>query len=85
MKPFRQQPCRSAGRIALGALCLLLPCLLGGCPDFRNDVVGAFETATRSIIFDQADAASVTETAGDSILDATIDLLFDQLRTDTLR
>ena len=85
MKPFGQQPRRQTGGIALGALCLLLPCLLGGCPDFRNDVVGVFETATRSIIFDQADTASVTDTAGDSILDATIDLLFDQLRTDTLR
>jgi hypothetical protein len=51
----------SAG-IALVALGILLPLVLGGCPEFRNDVVNSIDTATRGI------------------LNAALDLLFNQFR-----
>lgn len=37
------------GRRAALALCLLLPALMGGCPEFRNESVNAIETATRGL------------------------------------
>ncbi|MCP4593506.1 MAG: hypothetical protein GY842_22440 [bacterium] len=46
------------------ALGLLLPMVMGGCPEFRNESVAAIETATRGV------------------LNAGLDLLFDQYRTD---
>ena len=56
---------RTVCRFAFLTLCPLLPFLMGGCPEFQNQVTGAFESATRSI------------------LNAALDLLFDQFRTDS--
>lgn len=50
--------------IALLGLSLLVPGLLGGCPEFQNASVTAVETAARGIV------------------DAAVDLFFDQFRTD---
>lgn len=58
-----KQP-RASRRIAALALCSLLPALMGGCPEFRNESVTAIETATRGV------------------LDAALNLFFDQFRTD---
>lgn len=47
---------RQRSRFALIALILLLPTMMGGCPEFRNEVVNALETAARSVLdsaFDQ--------------------------------
>jgi hypothetical protein len=38
---------------AVLGLCLLLPALMGGCPEFRNSSINAIETATRGV-FDAA-------------------------------
>ncbi len=43
----------SMRKTAVASLCLLLPTLMGGCPEFRNDSVNAIETAARGI-FDAA-------------------------------
>jgi hypothetical protein len=48
-------------------LCLILPLLMGGCPEFQSQAVDAFETATRSVI------------------DAAVDLFFDQFRPSSVR
>jgi hypothetical protein len=40
----------TSGRLALAFLGLLLPILMGGCPDFRDESVAAIETATRGVI-----------------------------------
>ncbi len=51
MKPQRKQvigPRR--GRVARLALYLLLPALMGGCPEVRNQSVDAIETATRGVL-----------------------------------
>ncbi len=49
---------------AFWGLCLLIPVLIGGCPEFQNASVTAVETASRGV------------------LDAALDLFFDQFRTD---
>jgi len=46
---------------------VLLPLLMGGCPEFQDQAVDAVETAVRGVV------------------DAAVDLLFDQLRPDNLR
>ncbi|RJP37199.1 MAG: hypothetical protein C4547_06095 [Phycisphaerales bacterium] len=49
---------------AVIVLCLLTPAMMGGCPEFQDASVDAFETAARGL------------------LDAALDLFFDQFRTD---
>ena len=41
---------RNGNRWALLLLCLSLPLSMGGCENFRNDVVDAFEVATRGLV-----------------------------------
>jgi hypothetical protein len=56
---------------------------MGGCPEFRNEVVGVIEAATVSAVFGTEDAASISQTARQGLVDAAIDLIFDQFRSDT--
>ena len=70
-------------RFAVVALCLLLPTLLGGCPEFRNDVVGVFESAARSTLLGMEDEWTIVHAARGAFVDATIDLVFDVLRADS--
>ena len=74
---------RSPGCRARLGLCFLLPFLMGGCPEFRNDVVSVLEAATRSALLGAEDAASITDTATTSLVGAAIDLFFDPLRADS--
>ncbi len=60
----------------------LLPFLMGGCPEFRNDVTGVFEGAVRSTLLGSEDEWTIASIVRGSITDATIDLVFDQLRPD---
>ena len=69
---------------ALG-LCCLVPLLMGGCVEFRNDVVGVFETATRSALLSTDDELTITNAVRVSLVDSTIDLLFDSLLADETR
>jgi len=64
------------------ALCFLLPFLMGGCPDFRNDLAGVFEDAARTTLLGTEDEWTIVSIIRGSITDATIDLVFDQFRTD---
>lgn len=84
VKLMGQRPRATKSRFAVLTLCLLLPGLLGGCPGFRNDVVGIFEAATRSIFLDDAEPPDVSEAVVSSFIDATISLAFDQFRTDEI-
>ncbi len=59
-KPSR--PNRRSDLCVLGAMCLLLPLILGGCPDFQGEVVNAVDTAVSGL------------------LNAALDLYFDQFR-----
>ena len=68
-------------RCALG-LSLLLPFLMGGCPEFRQDVVGVFEAATRTALLGTEDEWTIGSITRGSLVDATIDLFFDQFRGD---
>lgn len=70
-------------RQALLSLCFLAPLLMGGCPEYRDEIVGVFETAARGVLLGTEDEWSISYTARASIVDATIDLFFDQFRSDS--
>ena len=72
----------STARFALVGLCFLLPFLMGGCPEFRNDIVSVFESATRSALLSTDDEWTIANAARVSLVDVTIDLVFDQFLTD---
>ncbi|MHC4697072.1 MAG: hypothetical protein ACYTFA_10045 [Planctomycetota bacterium] len=55
---------------------------MGGCPEFRDDIVGVYETATHSAFLGTDDRDTIALGARTSIVDATIDLFFDQFRSD---
>ena len=73
-------PTRPKARGPLLGLCFLLPFLMGGCPEFRNDVVGVIETATRSALLGTEDEWTIAHAARGSLVDATINLLFGQFQ-----
>ena len=68
----------TAARGALLGLCGLVPFMMGGCPEFRDDVVAIFETATRSALLGSDDRLTITNAVRTSLVDATIDLFYDQ-------
>ncbi len=72
---------RACGRQAKLGLFFLLPLLMGGCPEFRDELISVIETATRSALFDAEDTQTIADTAATSLADATLDLIFDQFRT----
>jgi hypothetical protein len=56
--------------------------LMGGCPDFQNATVAAVDAATRSLIFTDATGEEAAATAGVGILNAALDLFFEQFLAD---
>jgi hypothetical protein len=70
-------------RISVLALALLLPTTVAGCPEFRNQVVDATETAVIGILFGDQEPCEAFEAAGLDVGGAVLDLFFDQFRTDT--
>jgi len=63
-------------------VCFLLPFLMGGCPDFQNDIAGVFEGAVRTALLGSEDDWTIASIVRGSFTDATIDLVFDQFRAD---
>jgi hypothetical protein len=55
---------------------------MGGCPEFRDDVVSVVETATRSALLGTDDYSTIANAARVSFVDVTIDLIFDQFLSD---
>ena len=72
----------SKTRRFVAGLCLLLPFVMGGCPDYRDDIAGVFETATRTALLGVEDEWTISSVVRGSLVDATIDLVFDQFRSD---
>ena len=66
-------------------LCLLYPCLAGGCPEFRNGAVDAIDAATRELLFGDATQQDAVVNAGQGVANAALDLLFDFLRAPSTR
>ena len=64
------------------ALYALLPALFGGCPELRNSSVDAIDNATRSVVLGDATRVDAADTATTSVLNAVLDLFFEQFRTD---
>ncbi len=82
MKTTANASSKATPRRCVLGVSLLLPFLMGGCPEFRDDLVGVFETATRGALLGSADQETIVNAARDSLFDASIDLFFDQFRSD---
>jgi len=67
----------------MSVLAFLLPLTVAGCPEFRNQVVDATETAVVGIVLGDQEPCDAFETAGLDIAGAVLDLFFDQFRSDT--
>ena len=63
----------------------MVPFLIGGCPEFRDDIVSVFETATESALLGADDQWTITNAVRVSLVDVTIDLFFDQFRSGDFR
>lgn len=85
MKQQRQTHPQAFTRLVMIALALLLPATLAGCPEFRNQVVDAAETAAIGVILADQEPCEAWEAAGLEITGAVLDLLFDQFRIETSR
>ncbi|MCP4250994.1 MAG: hypothetical protein GY778_28485 [bacterium] len=67
------------------ALVLLLPALLGGCPEFRNATVGSINTATQSVVISDIEQQAAVDTATTGVLSAAFDLFFEQFLNERVR
>jgi hypothetical protein len=47
---MKLKPTQRPGRIAAICLLTVVPLLMGGCPEFQDAVVSAYESATRGIV-----------------------------------
>jgi hypothetical protein len=65
-------------------MAVLLPQLIGGCPEYRNSVVDTAENATFALLTCE-DPEATLEAAGTDLLSATLTLFFDLFRTDESR
>lgn len=74
---------RTAG--ALLALSLILPGLVGGCPEFRNDVLDSLQTATQGVLVGGVQPPDAVDTAADGVVAAMLNLVFDALRVEERR
>ncbi len=81
MHRIRRKRWPMTSRLAGLAIGCLLPLLLGGCPEFRNGSVDAFDAATRSVVLGDTTTDDATDAASRGVLNAALDLLFDQFRT----
>ena len=74
MKTTYKAPRGSTSCRPLLGLFALLPLLMGGCPEFRNDVVGVFETAMRSALLGAEDEWTIVHATRGALVDATVDV-----------
>ncbi len=77
MKP---QPTRIP--LLLVLVSAVFPLVCGGCPEFRDSVVDAAESATQAVLLSEGDPADAVETAGRSVGTSLVTLFFDQFRSD---
>jgi len=76
----RTRPRPLAKRPTTWGVSLLLPLLMGGCPEFRNDLVDLVEEATRGALLSTQDPIAIADAATLSLVDAALDLFFGQFR-----
>ena len=79
----RNRSLRSTGLLL--ALITTVPMLMGGCPEFRNDVINVANAATQAIVISDQNPDEAIDTASLAFWSAVIDLAFDQLRDDDYR
>ena len=59
----------------------MLPLLMGGCPEFRDSLVSVADSLTRGLIFGTDSPDNLINAASVSIVNAALDLFFDQFRS----
>jgi len=64
---------------------LLVPLVMGGCPEFRNETVGALSSAADGIIVGGQPSDEAMDTATRNIASAAIGLFFSQFQGDEFR
>ena len=72
-------------RLVAAGLCLLVPLVMGGCPEFRNETVGALSSAADGIIVGGQPSDEAMDAASRTIASAAIDLFFSQFQSDEFR
>lgn len=71
----------TATRTILGLL-ICIPLLVGGCPTFRDDVVGVLQNAALNTIVSGGDTQAVADDVAQGFAAALLDYLFEPLRSD---
>jgi hypothetical protein len=85
VKRHKQSRKWATTKLSVYGLSLLLPVLAAGCPEFRNQLVDATETAARNILLSEQECQETAEVAILDVASAVLDLFFDQFRTETTR
>lgn len=85
MTAHKQTSKQPVHRFVVVALSLLLPALMGGCPEFRNAAIGSVDAAAHSVLLTDIESQEAGDTAADGILSAALDLFFDHFRADETR
>jgi len=58
---------------------------MGGCPEFRDTTVTAFDTAARNVLLNNVSRQEAGDAASYSIFNAAFELFFDQFRADEFK
>ena len=85
MKKIQHNTKRTTRLHGILALLLILPALTTGCQDFRNSAVDAIDAATRGLLLGNTSREAAIESAAYGIMNAALDVLFNQLRAETTR
>lgn len=83
LKPRIERRQRRFACAVVVAAVLLLPVITGGCPEFRNQLVDATETAALGILLADEEPCAAFEAAGRQVIGAALGLIFDQFRIET--
>ena len=85
MPTRRAKAVRRFRNIVLSAVVFLIPTLMGGCPEFQNNLVNIANETAQNVFLGDGDPQVALENASRNVLSAAIDLLFDQFRDDSIR
>ncbi len=85
VKKHQQSAKPFVNRSVVCVLCLLLPALLGGCPEFRNGSVNAIDTATRSVLLGDTTTDDALDAGTRGVFNAALDLFFEQFLAEESR
>ena len=73
---------RLTGTRAILGLLICTPLLAGGCPNFRDDVVGVLQNAALNSFVSGGDTQAVADDVAQGFAAAILEYLFEPLRSD---